>query len=78
MRALAVSLEEIFLFAAMVSAATAIAMMQPLDTLDMTLWVIVLLVQSLPYGATFLVALISGFPRLPAWIGGLRHGRAVS
>jgi hypothetical protein len=56
--------EEILLFAAMLSAAAAIGLMQKMDTLDMNLWVIVLVVQSLPYAATLFVALVSGFPRL--------------
>jgi exo-beta-1,3-glucanase (GH17 family)/cellulose synthase/poly-beta-1,6-N-acetylglucosamine synthase-like glycosyltransferase len=63
-RALAASLEEILLLAAMLSAAAAIGLMQSMDTLDMNLWVIVLVVQSLPYAATLFVALVSGFPRL--------------
>lgn len=63
-RALAASLEEILLLAAMLSAATAIGLMQAMDTLDINLWVIVLVVQSLPYAATLFVALVSGFPRL--------------
>jgi cellulose synthase/poly-beta-1,6-N-acetylglucosamine synthase-like glycosyltransferase len=65
MRALAASIEELFLLAAMLSTAAAISLRQKMDTLDMTLWVIVLVVQSLPYAATLLVALISGFPGLP-------------
>ena len=77
-KALAVSLEEILLLAAMLSAAMAIGMMQPMDTLDMNLWVIVLLVQSIPYAATLVAALISGFPQLPAWLGGWRHRRVQS
>ncbi len=63
-QALAGSAEEIFLLAAMLSATTAIGLMQKMDTLDMNLWVIVLVVQSLPYAATLFVALVSGFPRL--------------
>ena len=63
-RALAASLEEILLLTALLSAALAIALVQKMDTLDMTLWVIVLVVQSLPYAATLFVALVSGFPRL--------------
>ena len=64
LQALASSLEEILLLAAMLSAAAAIGLMQKMDTLDMNLWVIVLVVQSLPYAATLFVALVSGFPRL--------------
>ena len=53
------------MLAAMLCAASAIGFVQKMDTLDMNLWVIVLVVQSLPYAATLFVALISGFPRLP-------------
>ncbi|WP_246804114.1 glycosyltransferase [Desulfosarcina cetonica] len=63
-QSIAASLEEIFLLAAMLSVATVIAVRQPMDTLDMKLWVIVLVTQSLPYAATLLVAVVSGFPRL--------------
>ena len=63
--ALASSSEEILMLAAMLCAASAIGFVQKMDTLDMNLWVIVLVVQSLPYAATLFVALISGFPRLP-------------
>ena len=42
-----------------------------MQTLDVTLWVIVLLVQAIPYAATLLLAVISGLPRLPvALVGG--------
>ena len=64
-RALSASTEELFLFAAMCSAAAAISLHQKMDTLDMNLWVLVLIVQSLPYAATLFVAMISGFPKLP-------------
>ena len=63
-RALAASTEELFLLAAMLSAASAIGLLQKMDTLDIHLWVIVLVVQALPYAATLVVALISGFPGL--------------
>ena len=65
-QALAASLEEALLLAALLSAAATISMIQKMDTLDMNLWVIVLVVQSIPYAATLLVAVISGIPRLPA------------
>lgn len=60
---LAISSEEILLIAALFLAALAIGLLQKMDTLDIRLWVIVLAVQSLPYGATLLVALISALPR---------------
>ena len=77
-QALAASLEELLLLAALLSAASTIALLQNLDTLDMALWVIVLVVQSLPYAATFLVAMVSGFPRLPAKLVDRRKGKALS
>ncbi len=41
----------------------------PIDTLDILLWVLVLLVQSLPYFSALLVSIISAFPRLKSgWI----------
>jgi exo-beta-1,3-glucanase (GH17 family)/cellulose synthase/poly-beta-1,6-N-acetylglucosamine synthase-like glycosyltransferase len=63
MKSLAVSAEEILLLGALLSAALAIGLLQNMDTLDMTLWVVVLAVQSLPYGATVLMALISVLPQ---------------
>ncbi len=77
-RALAASLEEILLLAAMLSAAAAIGLLQKMDTLDMNLWVIVLVVQSLPYAATLFVALVSGFPRLSCRLVDWRPRRTPS
>ncbi|MEE4113817.1 MAG: glycosyltransferase [Desulfobacteraceae bacterium] len=77
-QALAASFEEILLLAAMLSAAAAIGLMQKMDTLDMNLWVIVLVVQSLPYAATLLVAMISGFPRLSSRLVDWRLRQAAS
>ncbi len=37
---------------------------------DAYLWVFMLLIQSVPYTASTLVALISGFPKMPAWLVG--------
>jgi len=34
----------------------------------MQLWVVVLIMQSIPYAATILVSIISAFPALPAWL----------
>ncbi|MBU0987160.1 MAG: glycosyltransferase, partial [Proteobacteria bacterium] len=62
MKSLAISAEEILLIGALLSAALAIGLLQQMDTLDISLWVVVLAVQSVPYGATLLMALISAFP----------------
>ena len=77
-RALTASLEEILLLAALLSAASAIALGQKMDTLDMILWVTVLVVQSLPYAATLFVALVSGFPRLSSRLVDWRPRREAS
>ena len=65
MKSLAISVEEILLIGALLSAALAIGLLQKMETLDISLWVVVLVVQSLPYGATLLMALISAFPLRP-------------
>ena len=62
-KALSVSVEEILLLSALLSAAATIGFLQKMDTLDMNLWVAVLAVQSLPYAATVFMALVSAFPR---------------
>jgi exo-beta-1,3-glucanase (GH17 family)/cellulose synthase/poly-beta-1,6-N-acetylglucosamine synthase-like glycosyltransferase len=80
LKSLAVSAEEILLAGALLSAAVAIGMLQKLDTLDMTLWVVVLAIQSMPYVATLLVALISALPhrrnRVPAVTPGIESPSA--
>ena len=63
MVALSDSVEEALLFSALLSAAAAIGLLQNLDTLDMNLWVVVLVVQSIPYAATMLMTFISVLPR---------------
>jgi cellulose synthase/poly-beta-1,6-N-acetylglucosamine synthase-like glycosyltransferase len=63
LKILAVCLDELFMMGALLSAAITIGLIQKLDTLDITLWVIVLVIQSLPYGATLLMAMISAFPQ---------------
>ncbi len=66
-KAIIISREEIILLAALWGAAGTIAYQQyESASLDLLLWVIVLLVQSIPYLATVVVAIISAFPRLPA------------
>jgi hypothetical protein len=43
-------------------AATAIYILLPVDTWDIILWIVVLLVQSLPYFSAFCLSIISAFP----------------
>jgi hypothetical protein len=61
-KSLAVSIEELLLIGALLSAATAISLLQKMETLDIILWVVVLVVQSLPYAAAVLMALVSAMP----------------
>ena len=62
-KALSVSFEEALLFCALLSAAAAIGLLQKMDTLDMNLWVVVLVVQAIPYAATLLMTFISALPQ---------------
>jgi hypothetical protein len=68
--ALAACRQEMLLAPALWLAAWAVARSTQLISPDAYLWVIMLLVQSLPYTATVLVGVISGFHRLPAWLVG--------
>jgi cellulose synthase/poly-beta-1,6-N-acetylglucosamine synthase-like glycosyltransferase len=66
-KAIAVSREELVLLTALWAAAGTLAYQQyESASLDLLLWVIVLLVQSLPYLAAVIVAIVSAFPRLGA------------
>jgi len=65
-KALASAREEILFMLALWGAATGIYMKHGSDTLDLLLWIIVLIVQSLPYLAALLMALVSGLPRMSA------------
>lgn len=65
-RAIASAREETLFALALWTAAAAIAWKSDTGMLDLLLWIIVLLVQSIPYTASLLVSIISAFPRLPA------------
>ena len=64
--ALAASRQEILLMTGLWLAAFAVSRLTAMSGPDSYLWVIMLLVQSLPYAASVLVALVSGFPGIPA------------
>ena len=66
LRALDASREETLFAIALWSAAAAIIVSIGTDTLDLLLWVIVLLVQSLPYMAALAMSIISAYPKLSA------------
>jgi exo-beta-1,3-glucanase (GH17 family)/cellulose synthase/poly-beta-1,6-N-acetylglucosamine synthase-like glycosyltransferase len=74
-RALASAREEILLMIALWTAAAAVAYHSGSDALDLLLWIIVLLVQSVPYLAALLVAVLSAFPKLRAGLVAGRHGK---
>jgi len=65
-RALAAAREELLLLTALLLAATGIALLPNVAVVDLHLWVIVLLVQAIPYAASLLMSLISAFPHLSA------------
>mgnify|MGYP000364422801 CR=1 FL=1 len=65
-KAIGAAREETLLTVALWMAAAAIIHESGSDTLDVLLWVIVLLVQSIPYVAALLVSVVSAFPGLPA------------
>ena len=65
-KALAVSWQEILLLAALWGLAGTLASRYEAGTFDLLLWIIVLLVQSIPYLSTVIVSVISAFPKLRA------------
>jgi hypothetical protein len=65
-KALAVSWQEILLLASLWTLAGMLASRYEAGTFDLLLWIIVLLVQSIPYLSTVVVSVISAFPKLPA------------
>jgi len=64
--AIATSAQELLLLMTLWAMAGVLAWQYENDTLDLLLWIIVLLVQSVPYLATILVAGVSAFPQLRA------------
>ena len=66
LQALDASREETLFAVALWLAAAAIASISGTDTLDLLLWVIVLLVQSIPYMAALIIAIISAYPNISA------------
>lgn len=64
--------EELFLLAALWSLIGVLVTTQGVDTADMLIWVLVLLMQSLAYLSALIVSVISSFPRIPARLIGVR------
>jgi exo-beta-1,3-glucanase (GH17 family)/cellulose synthase/poly-beta-1,6-N-acetylglucosamine synthase-like glycosyltransferase len=70
LKALNAAREEALLFIALCLAAILIIDAFGTETLDLLMWSVMLLLQSVPYAAAVLVSLISAAPTLPArWIG---------
>ncbi len=65
-KALGVARQELLLLIALWGSAWVLAQRYETGTLDLLLWIIVLLVQSIPYLASVIVSVISAFPRLSA------------
>jgi len=65
LQALLSAREEGLIMIALWLAAAMVAKMQGSDTPDLLLWIIVLLIQSIPYFAAVIVSLVSGFARVP-------------
>ena len=54
----------------MTVAAVGVYLRQASTSLDLQVWIIMLVVQSIPYAAALLTSIISGFPSISAkWIG---------
>jgi exo-beta-1,3-glucanase (GH17 family)/cellulose synthase/poly-beta-1,6-N-acetylglucosamine synthase-like glycosyltransferase len=68
-KAVASASEEAYFTIALWLSAGTLYCLLPLDTLDIILWVIVLLVQSIPYFSAVLMSIISAYPSLSAqWL----------
>jgi len=63
MKALAEAREEVFVMLLLWGAALGIGLAQGLPSLDVIFWIGVLLIQSLPYLAALIMALLSSLPR---------------
>ena len=62
--------EELLFLAAMLLAAFAVLLREDGEMLDVRVWSLMLLMQSIPYAAAGLLSLIGAAPRLPGWLVG--------
>lgn len=72
-KAIASASEETLFMIALWLAAAVIYRQAPVETWDMMLWIMVLLVQSLPYFSAFFLSIISAFPRISARLVTSKH-----
>jgi exo-beta-1,3-glucanase (GH17 family)/cellulose synthase/poly-beta-1,6-N-acetylglucosamine synthase-like glycosyltransferase len=68
--ALVSSKQEWLMLAALIAAMIGVSVRSDSVTLDLHVWLLVLLMLTIPYLAAVAVSLISAFPRLPAWLLG--------
>jgi exo-beta-1,3-glucanase (GH17 family)/cellulose synthase/poly-beta-1,6-N-acetylglucosamine synthase-like glycosyltransferase len=74
LRALLSAREEGLIMLGLWTSAYGVAVKQKLESTDIMVWIIVLLVLSIPYLASVLASLISGFNRLPSsWLAGKKE-----
>lgn len=70
LKALSAAREETLMLTALLLASVTISNQFGTETLDMLVWAIMLLMQSVPYACSLLLSLISALPRLPAGLIG--------
>jgi exo-beta-1,3-glucanase (GH17 family)/cellulose synthase/poly-beta-1,6-N-acetylglucosamine synthase-like glycosyltransferase len=76
-KALAAAREEILILTALLLAAICVALLPNVAIFDLYLWVVVLLVQAIPYAASLWMSLASAFPNLSAGFIALRRDRSA-
>ncbi len=67
-RALLEARSEVLIAASLWLCAWGVSLVQPDGGLDLHLWILLLLVQSLPYVAALVMAIVSGLPNLPEYL----------
>lgn len=70
--------QEIFMLLALWGAALGVYLRQLIENPDTNIWIFVLLVQSLSYFSSLLVAVISGLPKIPARLSGTVSEKTTS
>lgn len=70
LQALIAASQEWFMLLALVGSAIGVSLRSESITLDLHLWILVLVMQSVAYFAAVTVSLVSGFPKMPAWVMG--------
>ena len=71
MQAVTAAREETLIMAALILAATVLEIMPIMGSPDYRMWIMILAIQAIPYGATLCVSIISAFPVPARWMGRL-------